>query len=427
MTKMPEEERRVSPAIILIPIAFGLAAVGVFAAMALAAPPKVYPCPYCEAEFATEEELLAHIELEHPEVPVHGVKGDLDNDGLLTTNDLNLLYQAILYLGTPEFDNLAQSCGLSSAEFFWRADVNGDGAVNALDITALEWLIAVAEFVYTSDLIVKRTDYPTIYDIEWTVSVQNIGTGSGVLHLDIFQRMEEPGVPGHWSSWSKKGAVSDTIAPGETKTFTGIVKRGKYTYQLMITSEAGTLLNPTEPGAYICGCCYDLTGKVVSFATQEELDAHFAAAHPEYAPMPQLETFTLRGLSWPDHFYHQSWVNPEREDYGRIILWRATCLLNEADFVNEDGNFEPEFEPTTGKEYVGTDEALEFIMPENWVSARRGPCGIIPNSTWLKLYFRTDRGWSGWLCWSGWLLRIPNGSEITFEVDSERCRNWMIT
>lgn len=31
------------------------------------APPEVYPCPYCDAEFATEEELLAHIELEHPE------------------------------------------------------------------------------------------------------------------------------------------------------------------------------------------------------------------------------------------------------------------------------------------------------------------------------------------------------------------------
>ena len=65
---MPEE-RKISPAVAIIPFALGLAALGVFAALALAAPPKVYPCPYCEAEFATEEELLAHIELEHPEMP----------------------------------------------------------------------------------------------------------------------------------------------------------------------------------------------------------------------------------------------------------------------------------------------------------------------------------------------------------------------
>ncbi|MBA7476495.1 hypothetical protein ES707_11881 [subsurface metagenome] len=31
------------------------------------APPEVFTCPYCGAEFATEEERSAHIELEHPE------------------------------------------------------------------------------------------------------------------------------------------------------------------------------------------------------------------------------------------------------------------------------------------------------------------------------------------------------------------------
>jgi len=65
---MPKEERKISPAVLIIPFALGLAALGVVAALALAAPPKVYTCPYCGAEFATEEELLAHIELEHPEM-----------------------------------------------------------------------------------------------------------------------------------------------------------------------------------------------------------------------------------------------------------------------------------------------------------------------------------------------------------------------
>lgn len=32
----------------------------------------VYVCPYCGAEFATEEELCQHIEQEHPEEPIIG-------------------------------------------------------------------------------------------------------------------------------------------------------------------------------------------------------------------------------------------------------------------------------------------------------------------------------------------------------------------
>lgn len=66
---MPEEERRISPAVVLIPV--GLAGLGLaaVAAIALAAPPKEYVCPYCKATFATQEELSYHIETEHPEVP----------------------------------------------------------------------------------------------------------------------------------------------------------------------------------------------------------------------------------------------------------------------------------------------------------------------------------------------------------------------
>jgi hypothetical protein len=135
-----------------------------------------------------------------------------------------------------------------------------------------------AIFEYTSDLLVEVTDYPTLYDIEWTVSVRNIGDESGVLALDIYQRMQMPGGI-RWSGFNLKGSVSETIAPGETKTFTGTVSRGPYTYQLMARSVAGTLLNPPEPKEFICGYCIDLYGKIESFATYEELQAHIEAEH----------------------------------------------------------------------------------------------------------------------------------------------------
>lgn len=62
------EEKRISPAII-IPIGLGL---GLAAALAIAAsawaapPPEGYACPYCEQTFATYEELVAHVQTEHP-------------------------------------------------------------------------------------------------------------------------------------------------------------------------------------------------------------------------------------------------------------------------------------------------------------------------------------------------------------------------
>lgn len=59
-------------------IALGLVGLGLVSASiygltrpvkAVVPPPEVYPCPYCEAEFSTESELLQHIELVHPEEP----------------------------------------------------------------------------------------------------------------------------------------------------------------------------------------------------------------------------------------------------------------------------------------------------------------------------------------------------------------------
>ena len=61
------EEKRILPAIVLIPIGLGLGAAAAVTlyALARAAPPAVFICPHCEATFDTEEELAAHIQQEH--------------------------------------------------------------------------------------------------------------------------------------------------------------------------------------------------------------------------------------------------------------------------------------------------------------------------------------------------------------------------
>jgi len=67
---MPEAEKRISPAILIIPV--GLAGLGIVALAAMAGaappvpPPEGYVCPYCEQSFDTYEELVAHVQSEHP-------------------------------------------------------------------------------------------------------------------------------------------------------------------------------------------------------------------------------------------------------------------------------------------------------------------------------------------------------------------------
>lgn len=65
------EEKKMHPGVIIVGgLGLGLAAVLGFAALAWAAPPtpppEGYVCPYCPEIFATYEELVAHVQSEHP-------------------------------------------------------------------------------------------------------------------------------------------------------------------------------------------------------------------------------------------------------------------------------------------------------------------------------------------------------------------------
>jgi len=96
-------------------------------------------------------------------------------------------------------------------------------------------------FIYISDLILVRTDIPTLYDISWEVSVENIGEGAGSLHLYFGHRMDYACGMYDFSGW-KGSTVTVTIPPGETRTFGDILKLNPYCYEIKVESEAGEIV-----------------------------------------------------------------------------------------------------------------------------------------------------------------------------------------
>ena len=71
--------------------------------------------------------------------PGKGAIGDLNDDGLLDQPDLVILQEYLL--GGP----ISEISPLDEAEFLRRADVNGDGVVDDLDLTALVNIILPPE------------------------------------------------------------------------------------------------------------------------------------------------------------------------------------------------------------------------------------------------------------------------------------------
>lgn len=69
---MPEEIK-IHPGVVIVGgLSLGLAAAVAVFALAQAAPPTVYTCPVCGAEFSTLEKLQYHFTTEHPreQIPI---------------------------------------------------------------------------------------------------------------------------------------------------------------------------------------------------------------------------------------------------------------------------------------------------------------------------------------------------------------------
>ena len=67
--------------------------------------------------------------------PKPGIIGDLNDDGLISVEDLQILEKCLV--GYP----ISQISPLPEAEFLRRADINGDSLLNAQDLTLLERLL----------------------------------------------------------------------------------------------------------------------------------------------------------------------------------------------------------------------------------------------------------------------------------------------
>ena len=122
--------------------------------------------------------------------------------------------------------------------------------INGLTGSFVVLPVGAAEFIYTSNLSIRVTNVPSIYDIAYSVSVRNIGENAGELNLKIYQSMCEPphgawtcADPPNWSSWVQMDAQSAILGPGETRVFTGSVEREPYIFRLRAVSEAGEIFN----------------------------------------------------------------------------------------------------------------------------------------------------------------------------------------
>ena len=109
-----------------------------------------------------------------PEAPP-GLIGDLNDDGIVDRTDLDILQNYLAGYPIPDISPLSET------EFLRRADINGDGAVNILDLTALEALMPTppgAEFK-VSNLVISPTEVQIGYPVSISCTVTNIGSQAG--------------------------------------------------------------------------------------------------------------------------------------------------------------------------------------------------------------------------------------------------------
>lgn len=138
-TIMPEKDKKVTVGLLVVAGLAGLAAALALYGLARAA--VTFTCPYCGAEFDTEEELLAHSELVHPGMPPpDGVTQftyvfPLDWRGL-PTNPLERNYLNAADFMTVEVKNIGESAGVCTLTLLTEIDLYASG----VDIPKPPWV-----------------------------------------------------------------------------------------------------------------------------------------------------------------------------------------------------------------------------------------------------------------------------------------------
>jgi len=232
-TTMPEE-REISPlwvipAAIILGVGVGL---GVLATLARGAPPTVYTCPHCGAEFDTEEELLAHIELEHPGLPppalanLYGVVTDAETSAPLANVSVQLWSPdgaELLLSTTTNSGGYYSMANISPGSYLIRLEKEGYEAVvsnialvegnNELNVEMLLIPVGAAEFYMPAEM--RKAMYPTIdpYTVcEVWVDVTNNGDAPGTQIVHIWDNVSAA------ENSPLDTNITVNLQPGETKT-----------------------------------------------------------------------------------------------------------------------------------------------------------------------------------------------------------------
>lgn len=254
---MVEKERKISPAVLVIPFALGLAALGVFAALAMAAPPTPPP---------GRANLYGRVTDDETGQPIIDVTLSLDSIQTQTDNQGQFL-----------FDDLEPGSYVLTLikEGYERTtyDVTLQEGPNELNVQMVP--VTVAQFVYVSPLTADRDNW----HIEAWVDIQNQGATAAECTVSFYMREYHAGYD-MWLAWGGPwGVTTARLEPEEVRRFSWLTEcSAPLEQQVMVKSPATKLLQPPSPKEYLCAYCWEESH--LSFDTLEELNAHIASAHP---------------------------------------------------------------------------------------------------------------------------------------------------
>jgi len=160
-----------------------------------------------------------------------------------TVNGSSILYLKVDGVPTATREVFLEPGESAGVSYDLLAEVEGSHVVAVNGHTASFVVSAYApDFYYATGLEIERTNYPTIYDIEWSIRVGNQGQGDGVLHYTFAHRMESPYEPGEFAAWRTSPVMPVDILASGTKLIMSTLKLSPYCYELKFDSEAGIIV-----------------------------------------------------------------------------------------------------------------------------------------------------------------------------------------